>query len=83
VAVSGTAQYDVISSQMNLTVTGTSAGQVRWDLDHGRLDYMSSRSSGQIRIPELGQSMPFRMTMTMALVDQGDPPRPTPDCTEQ
>ncbi|MFI5206948.1 MAG: hypothetical protein ACHQX4_02930 [Gemmatimonadales bacterium] len=71
---SGAARYDVTTPQLSMTVTGTSAGQVLWDLDHGRLERMTSLASGEVRMHELGQVMPFRMTMTMALVDAGQPP---------
>lgn len=83
VSASGRAQYDVTSSRMNMTVTGTSTGRVRWDLDHGRLVSVSSLATGQIRIPELGQTMPFRMMMTTVLVGQGAVPPPTPACVER
>jgi hypothetical protein len=83
VSASGSAHYEVTSPQFSMTVTGTSTGQVFWDLDRGRLARMGSLSRGQVRIPELGQVMPFRMTMVMALVGQEEPPGPAPICAER
>jgi hypothetical protein len=78
VAADGAAQYDVTSSQFNMTVTGTSSGLVLWDLDHGRLLTISSVANGQIRIPELGQVMPFRMSLRTDLTSAIELPGTAP-----
>jgi hypothetical protein len=78
VTASGSARYDVISPQLTMTVTGTSSGRMRWDLERGRLERAVSRASGQLRIAALAQTMPFRITMAMVL----QPPGPLPACEQ-